>query len=111
MKIPCNFCEQEAHASSKPLVILSGGACWTVENAELEKTGYLSMSWRVPPDFGGGKLSLDLQSGTEDGQFDLYFCNTACLRSWMNTKIDELDEIVSDFLVQHKIVLETEIGE
>ncbi len=104
LKIRCQKCCQESYSSAKPLVILSGGAYVATEGVDIgmrdHALSYLTCSWRVPADVGGGKLSIDLvskESGS-GGQFDFYFCSIACLRSWFNSKMDDLENLEHDFL-------------
>lgn len=69
---------------------------------------YLKLAWRVPPKFGGGLLSHYLDLESNNGQFDVYFCSTSCMRAWINSEFDELERIVDRFLSEPENQLEIE---
>lgn len=58
--------------------------------------GFLHMFWHGAHDGGIGKdkgieASLDIARDVRGGQFELYFCSTKCLRSYLNYCVDELE--------------------
>ncbi|MFZ4775954.1 MAG: hypothetical protein ACOYM3_11350 [Terrimicrobiaceae bacterium] len=59
--------------------------------------GFLSLTWHGAHDKGEGKdreiyASVDLAENTRGGQFEVYFCSTDCLRSYLNFCVDELEK-------------------
>lgn len=58
--------------------------------------GYLDIVWHGAHDRGEGKdreigATVQIAQEVRGGQFDLYFCSTKCLRSYLNFCVDELD--------------------
>jgi len=59
--------------------------------------GFLSITWHGAHDGGEGRdreigASVQIAKDVRGGQFDLYFCSTKCLRSYLNFCVDELDK-------------------
>jgi hypothetical protein len=58
--------------------------------------GFLSLIWHGAHDDGEGDFRekdyiLDLVDESTDGQFQLAFCSTTCLRKFLNKAVDELE--------------------
>ena len=58
--------------------------------------GFLSLGWHGAHDDGQGDdrdigCYLDIIRDARGGQADLYFCSTACLRTFMNQCVDKLE--------------------
>ena len=63
--------------------------------------GFLHFGWHGAhiEDGGTGKDSdswanLDLVRDNAGGQFGFYFCSTQCLRAFLNSCVDELEEAI-----------------
>jgi hypothetical protein len=59
--------------------------------------GFLSFSWHGAHDGGEGKYreidaTMQAAHDVRGGQFDLYFCLTKCLRSYLNYCIYDLEK-------------------
>ncbi len=62
--------------------------------------GFLYISWHGVHDGGTGNdkeigAMIEIVSKVGGGQFDLYFCSTKCLRSYLNYCVDELERKLS----------------
>jgi hypothetical protein len=58
--------------------------------------GFLHLSWHGAHDGGLGEdkgigARIEIARDVRGGQFDLYFCSTKCLRSYLNFCVDELE--------------------
>ncbi len=58
---------------------------------------FLSFQWHGAHDGGEGKYgeayaSVDIARDVRGGQFEIYFCSTTCLRSYLNYCVDELEK-------------------
>ena len=63
--------------------------------------GFLTLTWHGAHDTGVGKdrgiyASVDLAENTRGGQFEVYFCSTNCLRSYLNFCVDELEKKIEE---------------
>ncbi|MGE0492316.1 MAG: hypothetical protein AB7S38_24095 [Vulcanimicrobiota bacterium] len=104
----CACCHQEVYRSDETYAGLSGGACIELdldEDLELYRrlvqraSGFLEIWWRSPYSKGEGG-SLEKAKIVEDGhhgQFDLAFCSTICLRSYLNSRVDALEGVVQSW--------------
>ena len=58
---------------------------------------FMTLLWHGAHDGGRGKLaeiyaSVDIADAVANGQFDLYFCSTSCLRGFLNYCVDMLEK-------------------
>lgn len=58
--------------------------------------GFLHLTWHGAHDqgVGGDRVMykvVDIANDCRGGQFDLYFCSTACLRAFLNSCVDALE--------------------
>ena len=111
----CDFCDQGIFFNDETFTSLTGGACLPVELDESEREakmrkkieqqadGFLGISWRAPYSRGeGGKLeSVRLVEQGHQGQFELEFCSTSCLRSYLNLQVDSLEELVKTWCFEN----------
>lgn len=63
--------------------------------------GYLSFVWHGAHDEGEGDFRemdhmIDIVDKAPDGQFQLSFCSTSCLRKFLNQAVDELERQISN---------------
>jgi len=63
-------------------------------------SGFLHTSWHGAHYGGRGKdkgigATIVIAQNVKGGQFELYFCSTKCLRSYLNYCVDELERKVS----------------
>jgi hypothetical protein len=58
--------------------------------------GFASIAWHGGHDGGVGSdrdilVSVDVAKDCRGGQFEVYFCSTACLRAFFNSWVDALE--------------------
>jgi hypothetical protein len=84
------------------MAIINAGALRSLGNDRYEmatdSVAFLTMTWHgAHPDTGGSggdagiHASIDIADTVAHGQFDLYFCSTACLRQFLNDCVDALE--------------------
>lgn len=56
-----------------------------------ELLGFADIFWHVSDKDPIGCKSVSIISNAKNGQADLYFCSTACLRKFFNLCVDELE--------------------
>jgi hypothetical protein len=78
------------------MVILSGGALLldrkrenSIPSAAL--SGFLHLIWHGAHDNTMVDIALDVTGG----QFELFFCSTACVRTFLNSWVDALDKRIA----------------
>jgi hypothetical protein len=86
------------------MVILSGGAVLLDrkrENSIHTKSllGFLDLSWHGAHEGGEGDdrdlgATVTVAKDVGGGQFDLYFCSTACVRDFLNSWVDALEKSI-----------------
>jgi hypothetical protein len=84
------------------MAILSGGAVLydrKRENSVHTKylSGFLTLSWHGAHDDGEGDerdigATVEIAQDTRGGQFDMYFCSTACVRAFLNSWVDAIEK-------------------
>lgn len=83
------------------MAILNAGAMRRVGKDRYEvasdTAAFLTLSWHGAHSGGTGLLSgvyasVNVADGVATGQFDLYFCSTACLRNFLNYCVDALEK-------------------
>jgi hypothetical protein len=79
---------------------LSGGALLgkTDSDCECEIGGTLDIAWHGAHPTDGGKgddpdifASVPIATGEHTMQYELYFCSTSCLRTFLNSWVDALE--------------------
>ena len=83
------------------MAILEGGALFMDRRAKNggssdDMDGFLSLTWHGAHDGGLGQdrdiyTKVHIADDIRGGQFEIYFCSTACLRSYLNFCVDELE--------------------
>jgi len=83
------------------MAILNAGAMRQVGKDSYEMAAdtkaFLTLTWHGAHSGGKGELpdihaSVNVADEVANGQFDLYFCSTTCLRGFLNYCVDELQE-------------------
>ena len=83
------------------MAILNAGAMRQVGKDRYEMAtdtrAFMTLIWHGAHSGGKGALSeiyasVDVADEVVNGQFDLYFCSTACLRGFLNYCVDALEE-------------------
>ena len=98
----CPWCGEQKVSEPHSMAILNAGAMRSLGNERYEMAtdtaAFFTLIWHgAHSDTGGvGKdadisASVDIADMVASGQFDLYFCSTGCLRSFLNYCVDELE--------------------
>ena len=100
-KALCPWCEKNKVLEPHSFAILGGGALLMNRKDDSggpddKMEGFLYLSWHGAHDGGQGKdkgigAMIEIARDVRGGQFDLYFCSTKCLRSYLNFCVDELE--------------------
>ena len=102
----CPWCKKNKVLEPHSMAILNAGALlpdgenWKMaDGAE----AFFEMLWHgAHTDMNGTGRDPDIYASVEIvrtvaiGQFDLYFCSTACLRAFLNGCVDELENRISE---------------
>ena len=100
-KALCPQCNEHKVFEPHSMVIFAGGA--TFSGLKRVKAGshnqlesFVSITWHGAHDTGIGTdrdihTCVDLVKDSRGGQFEIYFCSTACLRAFFNSWVDALD--------------------
>ena len=100
-KALCPQCKKRKVLEPHSMAILSGGAnlmdrkrCngWPDDRMD----GFLEITWHGAHDTGIGEdrdiyCTIDLAKDCRGGQYEMYFCSTACLRKYLNSWVDDLE--------------------
>lgn len=89
------------------MAIISGGALEKLGKDHFVTSdgdkiaGFLSLVWHGAHDEGEGDFrekghTIDIVDQASDGQFMLAFCSTACLRTFLNQAVEELERQISN---------------
>ena len=82
------------------MAILNAGAMRQVAKDRFEMAtdarAFMTLMWHGAHSGGKGELpdvfaSVDVADEVANGQFELYFCSTSCLRGFLNYCVDELE--------------------
>ena len=80
------------------MAIFHGGSIYTGRRRGIpdELEGFASITWHGAHDMGTGHdrdiyTSTDFARDCQGGQFEVYFCSTACLRAFFNSWVDVLE--------------------
>jgi hypothetical protein len=103
----CPVCGEKKVLEPHSMAILMGGALEKlgedhfVTSSGDKIVGFLSLAWHGAHDDGEGDFRekdyiLDLVNDSPDGQFQLAFCSTTCLRKFLNKAVDELESKLVD---------------
>lgn len=100
----CPICLSEKALASDSHVALSGGAALKAPEGHSGPSdamlGYLFLTWSSTFTEGDGSESaagtlIPIADRVRGGQFRFSFCSTACLRSFLNGCVDELEKSVA----------------
>ncbi len=102
----CYYCEKEKKDSS--MAIFSGGAMKKEANETYSMLdpgdiGFVRLDWHGDHDnideaagaeaeFSNIFVGETIADNCPNGQFELYFCSTQCLRDFLNKSVDSLEE-------------------
>ena len=103
-KALCPWCKKNKVLEPHSFAILAGGALlmdWKENSGGPDDAmdAFLRMSWHGAHNSGPGKdkgigTRIEIARDVKGGQFELYFCSTKCLRSYLNYCVDELEKKV-----------------
>ena len=104
-KALCPWCEKNKVLEPHSFALLGGGALLMDRDedsggSDKRMSGFLHMSWHGAHDGGLGNdkglgATIEIARAVHGGQFELYFCSTKCLRSYLNYCVDELERKLS----------------
>ena len=101
----CPWCKEHKVLEPHSFAVLNGGALLKSEDGAYgpspEMEGFLHFSWHGAHNGGQGKYSeatghTEIVKDVIGGQFDLYFCSTNCLRSFLNACVDDLERQIKE---------------
>lgn len=104
-KAICPWCKENKVFEPHSFVHIGGGALLEYPDED-ETFGssekmlvFFHVGWHGahPEDGGVGKdpdtyVNLNIANDVEGGQFELYFCSTKCLREFLNSCVDKLED-------------------
>lgn len=97
----CPWCREHKVYEPHSMAILNAGAMRQVGKDSYEMAtdtkAFLTLMWHGAHSGGKGELpeihaSVNIADEVANGQFDLYFCSTTCLRGFLNYCVDELQK-------------------
>jgi len=88
----CPVCRSNPVFEPHEFVGISGGSATQTEGGE----GFLSLFLHPEDSSSNAGAEVQIVHDTSTGQFDLYFCSTACVRSFLNSCVDELERRASN---------------
>ena len=100
-KARCPWCRKRKVYEPHSMAILNAGAMRRVGKDRYEMatdtSAFLTLTWHGAHSGGSGEMpeihaSVDVAAEVANGQFDLYFCSTACLRGFLNYSVDALEK-------------------
>jgi len=99
----CPWCREHSVGEPNSMAMLSGGAISPTGKIAKKLSGYLWLQWHGAHPQEGGKgpdphigTGIMLAEQTHEGQFEFYFCSTACLRAFLNFCVDELESEIAN---------------
>jgi len=103
-KALCPWCRKHKVLEPHSFAWLAGGALLIDRKTDSGRTDentdvYLDIGWHGAHDEGEGKdrdahVTVKLAEDVRGGCYELYFCSTLCLRSYLNFCVDELEKRV-----------------
>ena len=99
-KAICPWCRKRKVYEPHSMAILNAGAMRQVAKDRFEMANdagaFMTLMWHGAHSGGTGELpdvyaSVDVADEVANGQFELYFCSTSCLRGFLNYCVDELE--------------------
>ena len=99
-KAVCPSCRKRKVFEPHSMAILNAGAMREAGRGRYEMAtdtrAFITLIWHGAHSGGKGALSqdayVDVADNVANGQFDLYFCSTSCLRKFLNYCVDALEE-------------------
>lgn len=97
-KAKCPICKKKKVFEPHSMAILSGGALYAGQKRGIpdKLEGFAHITWHGAHDTGIGAdrdiyTGVELARDTSGGQFEIYFCSTACMRKFFNQWVDVLE--------------------
>jgi len=97
----CPQCKKRKVLEPHSMAIFDGGALFMNRKKRYgglhdQMDGFVSITWHGAHDTGLGAdrdifTSVDAALDCRGGQFEIYFCSTACLRAFFNSWVDALE--------------------
>jgi hypothetical protein len=91
----CPWCGARKLSDPPGMAILNAGAlkptapeCYTMA---LEDAAFMTLTWHSNDPANYDDATIRIADCVDTGQFELYFCSTACLRAFLNYCVDELE--------------------
>lgn len=100
-KAVCPWCRKRKVYEPHSMAILNAGAMAQVGRGRFQIAtnahAFMTLLWHGAHSGGRGKLaevyaSVDIAEEVANGQFNLYFCSTSCLRGFLNYCVDMLEK-------------------
>lgn len=100
----CPGCGKPGVFEPNSFAFISGGASASPAQTEgsppLRRHAFLSLVWHGAHDVGIGEdrgiyASVDIAEEVEGGSFELHFCSTRCMREFLNSCVDALEESIA----------------
>lgn len=98
----CPICKKNRIFEPNNFIVLEGGALLvdkkgdSILNKKME--GYLNLIWHAQHEkdvnIEGDSHLLEIVKDSKNGQFNLYFCSTVCLRKFFNMLVDDLEDMI-----------------
>ena len=110
-KAVCPWCRKQKVYEPHSMAILNAGAMRQVGKERYEMAAdtaaFLTLTWHGAHSGGQGQwpevyTSVDVAAQVSSGQFDLYFCSTACLRGFLNYCVDALEKQIERAIAKEK---------
>ena len=113
-KAICPWCKNNKVFEPHSFAVINGGACLKNHEKKFsgpsdDMEGFLYFAWHgahteeggsgKDPDTGG---YLEIVNDVIGGQFGLYFCSTECLRAFLNSCVDELEQRIAQDKIENK---------
>jgi hypothetical protein len=91
----CPWCQKRKLGEPPGMAILNAGAmrptapeCYTMAD---DDAAFMTLIWHSNDPSNYDDASFEIAELVDTGQFELYFCSTDCLRSFLNHCVDELE--------------------
>jgi len=93
----CKICGQKDNSSNKFIALMGGALKGNSKNAEMSSDliGFLDLTLHNH-DYKGRGGYIQIVDSSANGQFDLYFCSTKCLRKFFNLLVDEFEKGINN---------------
>jgi hypothetical protein len=100
----CVFCNKRMNLR-KGFAFVSGGAIENAEGKPLDfkkLDGFVDIAFHGPPGDFEAYTVLLIAKDFSQGQFEIYFCSTGCLRNFFSTLVDRLEVMAAKDAVRQQ---------